>query len=140
MTLRPETKKFLDDLTAFSHRTLVHGEVVGRLLEEARSRGAKQVFEDLVFLAKFLSKTFDLLRRIGPEGEGYVKVSAEFQSSMEKANALVKTIVKESDAPFKEEMVSRYLRLDPQSLEEFMGLMRDLAWVKNWTLDGKPLP
>ena len=140
MTLQPRTQEFLDELSVFAHRILVHSDTAGRLLEEARSRGTMQVFEDLVFLAKFLSKSFDLLRRIGPDGEGYVKVSAEFQSSMEKANALVKTIVKESDAGFKEEIVNRYLRLDQKSLEEFMGLMRDLAWVKNWMLDGKPLP
>ncbi len=98
------------------------------------------MLEDLVFIAKFLSKTYDLLRRIGPDGEGFQKISAEFQANLEKANTLVKTLVKESPDALKQNIVDKYLRLDQESMTAFMELMRELAWVKNWILDGKPLP
>lgn len=99
-----------------------------------------QLFEDLVFLAKFLSKTYDLLRRIGPDGDGFQKISAEFQANLEKANTLVKTLVKESPESLKTKTVDRFLRLDQESMMAFMDLLRELAWVKNWMVDGKPLP
>lgn len=140
ITIRQETEQFLTDLEEFANRRFVHGREIGALLDEAREKGMMQVFEDLVFNAKFLSKTFDLLGRIGPDGEGFQKISQEFQTNLENANTQVKTLIKESPEPLKQRMVESFLRLDQQSMSAFMALVRELAWVKNWTLDGKPLP
>lgn len=140
MTARPETEQFLDELQKFAGRLFVHKDAIGILLDEARARGTLQVLEDLVFLAKFLSKTYDLLHRIGPDGEGFQKISAEFQENLEKANTLVKTLVKEAPESVKQNMVENFLRLDQESMTTFMALLRELAWVKNWMIDGNPLP
>jgi len=140
MTLRTETRQFLTDLQKFAGRLFVHKETIGQLLDQAHAHGTMQVFEDLAFLAKFLSKTFDILQRIGPDGDGFMKITAEFQSNVEKANTLVKTLVKESPDPVKQPIVETFLRLDHESMTAFMNLMRELAWVKNWTVDGNPLP
>ena len=140
MTLRPETRQFLTDLQKFAGRLFVHKETIGQLLDQAHAHGTMQVFEDIAFLAKFVSKTFDLLQRIGPDGDGFMKISAEFQSNVEKANTLVKTLVKESPDPVKLPTVETFLRLDQESMAAFMNLMRELAWVKNWMVDGKVLP
>ena len=140
MTVRPETEQFLSDLQRSASRLFVHKEAIAVLLDEARARGSMQVFEDLVFLAKFLSKSYDILRRIGPDGEGFQKISAEFQSNLEKANTLVKTLAKELPDAVKQKMVDTFLRFDQESMTKFMELMRELAWVKNWTVDGRPLP
>jgi len=139
-TIRKETEHFLADLRRFANRQFVYDREIGDLLDEARTKGMMQVFEDLIFVAKFLSKSFDLLGRIGPDGEGYGKISAEFQANLEKANTYVKTLAKESPEPLKQHMVDTFLRLDHESMAAFMALVRELAWVKNWTLDGKPLP
>ncbi|HLE34156.1 MAG TPA: hypothetical protein VJB38_16250 [Bacteroidota bacterium] len=140
MTARAETKQFLSDVQKFAGKPFLHGETIAFLLDEARTRGMLQMFEDLVFTAKFLSKTYDLLNRIGPDGDGFQKISSEFQTNLEKANTLVKTVVKESSDPLKQRIVDTYLRLDQESIAVFMELLRELAWVKNWMLDGKPLP
>ncbi len=140
MTARPETEQFVAELQKFAGRPFVHKDAIGILLDEARTRGVVQVLEDLAFLAKFLTKTYDLLRRIGPDGEGFQKISAEFQENLEKANTLVKTLVKEAPAPVKQNIVESFLRLDQESMARFMALLRELAWVKNWMIDGKPLP
>lgn len=140
MTVRPETEQFLSDLQRFASRLFVHKEAIAVLLDEAHARGSMQIFEDLVFLAKFLSKSYDILRRIGPDGEGFQKVSAEFQASLEKSNTLVKTLVKEMPEDVKQKMADSFLRVDQESMSRFMELMRELAWVKNWMVDGKPLP
>jgi hypothetical protein len=140
MTPRPETEQFVSELQKFSERLFIHKDAIAVLLDEARARGTMQVFEDLVFLAKFLSKTYDLLRRIGPDGDGFQKISAEFQENLERANTFVMTLVKESPKPVKQNMVENFLRLDQESMTRFMALLRELAWVKNWMIDGKPLP
>lgn len=140
MTLRAETENFLGGLERFAGKKLLMGKHVGELLDLARKSGKMQVFEDLIFHAKFLSKSFDLMKRIGPDGEGYDKLSAEFTSGLEKADALTKTLVKESDESVKNDFTELFFHLNTEGLDSFMGLLRDLAWVKNWILDGKPLP
>ena len=52
----------------------------------------------------------------------------------------MKTLVKESADPVKQKIVGTFLRLDQESMTAFMELLRELAWVKNWMVDGKPLP
>lgn len=140
MTLRPETIRFLEDLEHFAGRKLMLREQVGQLLDLARGQGKMQVFEDLVFHAKFLSKSFDLMKRIGRDGDGYDKLAAEFQSGLEKTNALTKTLVKESPDQVKSRFIEDFFRLDQEGLSAFMNLLRDLSWVKNWMVDEKPLP
>lgn len=140
MTLRPATATFLSDLEQFAGKNLPMREYVGTLLDLAREQGKMQVFEDLAFHSKFLSKSYDIMKRIGPDGEGYEKLATEFQTGLEKTNALVKTLVKESPDPVKEQFTASFFRLDHESLASFMNLLRDLAWVKNWMVDGKPLP
>lgn len=140
MELRTETAQFLVDLESYANRKLTYHREIGLLLDLARSTDKIQVFEDAAFFAKFLSKSFDIMKRIGPDGEGYDKVSAEFQSAMEKASTLVKTLIKESPPEVKEDFLNKFLRLDQGSLSAFVNLVKELAWVKNWTVDGKPLP
>ena len=140
MSLRPETIQFLIDLESFSSRKLAYKEEIGALLDEAQASGRIQVFEDLVFFAKFLSKSYDIMKRIGPDGEGYGKLAGEFQLTVEKSTTLVKTLVKDSPEDLKLRFSGAFFRLDPESLSALMNLMRELAWVKNWMLDGHRLP
>ncbi len=140
MELRTETSQFIVELESYANRKLMYHREIGLLLDLARSGDKMQVYEDAAFFAKFLSKSFDLMKRIGPDGDGYDKVSAEFQSAMEKAATLVKTLIKESPPDVKEHFLDKFLRLDQGSLSSFMHLLKELAWVKNWTVDGKPLP
>lgn len=140
MIMRPETGQFLADLEVFAGRKLDRKAEIGILLDESRRSDRMQVFEDLIFFAKFLSKSFDLMRRIGPDGEGYGKVAAEFQTTMEKSTTLMKTLVKDLPEATKQEFTGKFFHLDQESLSFLMQLMRELAWVKNWTVDGKPLP
>lgn len=128
------------DLERFAGKKLRMQTEVGLLLDLARAQGKMQVFEDLSFHAKFLSKSFDLMKRIGPDGEGYDKVAAEFQAGLEKTNALTKTLVKESPDSVKHHFTELFFHLRQENLSAFMSLLRDLAWVKNWMVDGKPIP
>jgi hypothetical protein len=80
------------------------------------------------------------MSRIGMDGEGFNKLSAEFQSSIEKTSALLKTIVKESPDDIKQHFVSNYFSLDQAAFANFTRLLEDLGWVKNWQIDGKPMP
>ncbi len=137
---KSDIKQFLDDLSAFASRRLKFPGDLTALLECAQERHLEQVFLDAAFHAKFAVKTKEIMVRIGQNGEGYDKLLTEFQQSIEKTSALLKTLVKEAPAKVKEHFVSEFFALDQKSFANFNGLLEDLSWVKNWEVDGKPLP
>lgn len=140
IVVRPETEQFLAALELYANRKFRFGKEIGILLDEAQKTGKTQIFEDIAFFAKFLAKSYDLMKRIGPDGEGYDKVAGEFRSSMEKSTTLLKTLVKETPDEVKQQFSGKFFHLDQESLSALMNFMKEMAWVKNWMVDGKELP
>jgi hypothetical protein len=134
------TKQFIQDLQRQYGRTLSFPEEVGLLIDQTCEEDLGQLFRDAIFHAKFATKTKEVMNRIGAGGEGFDKLSAEFQTSIEKASTLLKTIVKESPDEIKQHFVRDFFSLDQASFARFMKLLEDLSWIKNWEVDGKPLP
>jgi hypothetical protein len=93
-----------------------------------------------MFHAKFVVKSQEVMKRIGPTGEGYDKLSTEFSASVEKASTLLKTLVKEAPDEVKEQFVRMFFPVDQDSLSRLMKLFVDLSWVKNWQVDGRIIP
>jgi hypothetical protein len=138
--LQPKTEQFIEELQSQFDLKLTHPRDVGFLLEQAGRQGLDQVFRDAIFHAKFVLKTKELMARIGQDGEGYDKLSTEFQNSIEKTSTLLKTIIKESSEEDKQRFIAEYLAMDQISFGNFVALLGDLSWVKNWEVDGKALP
>jgi hypothetical protein len=140
MQPQPTTERFVEELQLYFNRKLAYPLEVGFLLEQANEQGLDQLFRDAIFQAKFALKTKEIMGRIGHDGEGYDKLSTEFQNSIEKTSTLLKTIVKESPEETKQHFLKEFLSMDQVSFGKFMGLLEDLSWVKNWEVDGKALP
>jgi hypothetical protein len=133
MDLQSSTNQFVEDLQAHFGRKLTFPREVGLLLEQATQQGLGEVFRDAIFQAKFVTRTREVMNRIGKGGEG-------FDNSIEKSSALLKTIVKESPEDIKQQVVKEFFGLDQESFGNFLKLLEDLSWVKNFELDGRPLP
>jgi hypothetical protein len=140
MDLQTSTRQFIDDLQRYSNRKLVYPQEVGYLLDQATLRGLDQPLRDAIFHAKFAVKTKEIMGRIGRDGEGFDKLSAEFENSIEKTSTLLKTIVKESPEEIKQHFIRDFFSLDQVSFGNFIKLLEDLGWVKNYEIDGRPLP
>lgn len=138
--IRSETSQFINELEHYSNRKLTHPLEVGQLVEIARQTNKVELLEDAVFQAKFITKSYGVMKRIGADAEGYVKLSGEFQASLEKASTLLRTLIKESPDEIKNHFVQTFFSLKQESLSHLMELLNDLTVVKNWMLDGKPLP
>lgn len=139
MDLQATTRQFIDDLQRYSNRKLAYPREVGYLLDQATLQRLDQPFRDAIFHAKFAVKTKEIMGRIGRGGEGFDKLSAEFENSIEKTSTLLKTIVKESPEEIKQRFVDDFFGLDQSSFGNFIRLLEDLAWVKNYEIDGRPL-
>jgi hypothetical protein len=140
MPLRPETLTFLQDLERFSKRKLHYREEVGLLLEVANQNGKLEEFDEAIFLAKFITKSMGVMKRIGVDGEGYDKLSAEFQVNIQKVSGILRNILEGAPQKAREDVASAFLSLTQGALENLVALLSDLAIVKNWVLDGKQLP
>jgi len=140
MELQPNTQQFLQDVQKHAGKALNFPTEVGMLVEQADVRALDDVFRDVIFHAKFVTRTQEIMTRIGPNGEGFDKLSAEFQNSIEKTSSLLKTIVKESPEEIKQHFIGDFFGLDQKSFGNFIRLLEDLGRVKNYELDGRSLP
>lgn len=132
--------EFVRSVEASSGRPFNFPEQVAQLLECANRFGMTEVFEDASFHAKFVLRAREVMQRVGKDGDGFDKLAAEHQTSIEKTTTLIRTLVKEADEEVKQRFVKDFFALDQESFSRLNGLLADLSQVKNWQVDGKPLP
>lgn len=140
MTIRAEVVTFIDELERYARRSFSHKSELGQLLEFAWASNRMQIIEDAVFHAKFVTRAFEIMRRIGRDAEGFAKMEAEFKTSAEKALTLLRTLVKDSPDEMKQHFLQNFFSPSEENLPRVLSLFAELTWVKNWMVDGKPLP
>jgi hypothetical protein len=126
---------FVRAAEAFASRPFHYREEITGLLEYCRQRGQQQLFDDLVFNAKFITNAFQILRRVGADNADTAKLSVELRDMMEKTTTILRTIVKEMPAERRARYLDAFLDLSHGSLGELTALLGELAWVKNYMLD-----
>ncbi len=97
-------------------------------------------FEELIFQAKFLVRTQEVMKRIGPGADGFEKLSTEFQSSVQKSVDALKILIDRAPEEISRKFTNNFFTRETESFDRLMKLMFDLSWIKNWQVDGKPLP
>ena len=135
---RTEIKDFLDRLHIFSGQRILHPSELVFFLESISSGTKQEIFKDLVFQAKFVTKTQEVMKRIGVGANGFEKLSNELQTGVSKSVALMKELSK--DATWEKQFQIQFLSSDGAGLQRFMEFLGDLSWVKNWQVDGNPMP
>jgi len=137
MKISPTTSTLLHTLEEFSGNKLTRLEDLGILLELGATDNLQQTLDELSFTAKFLAKTAAIMKRIGREGDGYIKLSEQFSKNMEKARQLLRTIFSRAPTEIGEQLTSTYLAVTPESLQNLLELYYDLSWYKNWQIDNR---
>lgn len=135
MTLSQTTKSLLSEITALSGNSLQRAMDLGTLLELAVLHSRQDVLEDLAFSAKFLTKSFELMQRIGKDGNGYEKLAAEFTAQVTKSQSLLRAMVAGTDPMTSAHFSGNYLEMNTLTLENLMKLYHDLSWYKNYRID-----
>ena len=140
MALRIETQELLNEVERSANKKFRHPEAIGTLLESAQASGAMDVFLEAAFLAKFVTKSLGIMRRIGVDGEGYDKLSAESESNLARASSLLRSLNGRLADDLSKKHDVHFFSLTQESLARFLVLLDDLTTLKNWTLDGGRLP
>ena len=139
--IRPNQSKisiFLNELELSTGYRFTYPDAVSLILERACLENKTKIFDDLIFHAKFIVKTQEVMNRIGPKAEGYNKLAEELQASIEQAINLIRVLIESTEQL--EEFEKRFFLIETESFSRFIKLLSDLSWIKNWQIDGKPLP
>lgn len=134
MTLRQSTKTLLSEINASSGNSLQRAMDLGALLEIAAA-DKRSLLEDLAFSSKFIVKSFELMKRIGRDGNGYEKIAGEFAAQTKKSQELLRTLLAGADAMTMAHFSSQYLEMNTLTMENLMKLLHDLSWYKNYLID-----
>lgn len=140
MVVRSQTLEFIRELERASNQKLSFPGDVGHLIDAARQYQKIDAFEEAIFLAKFITKSAGVMKRIGPDGDGYHKLSSEVESGIRRASILLKEISEGCPDDVRQLQSTMFLAMNHEALERLMRLFADFTLVKNWVLDKKPLP
>ncbi len=135
MQISPPVADFLGVLDSTSHASLGRRDDLGAVLEAAFRGGRERELDELAFVGKFCVRVFGIMRRIGPRGEGYDRLAAEFSSNSGRARELLSSILAGAPEEQHAALSGRYLSMTAEGMEELMALLSDLSWVKNWQID-----
>jgi hypothetical protein len=135
MQLSAPTLKLLNDVDGFSGSKLRRREDLGFLFELAHVSNAEDALADLSFQAKFLSRTFGILQRIGRGAEGADRLTGECERAIIAVREALRILVAGAPEGDRTQFSTRYLADSPEALQELLHLSYDLSWHKNWLLD-----
>ena len=136
MQLSDATRGVLGELDALSSRRLSRREDLGTLIELAERSDQRARLEELSFYAKFISRSYRIMERIGRNAEGYDRLNSEFTDALERCRSLMRILLSDAPFPTRQRLERSYLELSTSSLEAILALAYDLSWYKNWLLEG----
>jgi hypothetical protein len=140
MILQSKIKDFIIEIELYARQKLHNPVEVGELLQIVLQTGMRDPFEGLIFQAKILVRTQEIMKRIGPGAEGYENLSIEFQTGMNKAIGHIQALIKKAPHDVEQKFIDSFLEVQPENIHRLIELLSDLKWIKNYHIDGKLLP
>ncbi len=135
MTLTQSTRTLLSSINESSGKTLKRSLDLGTLLQIAEEHSKHSLLDDLAFSSKFIIKSFELMQRIGRDGNGYEKLSSEFTAQISKSQTVLRQLLDSSDAATQAHFSGQYLEMNTLTMQNLMQLYHDLSWYKNYQID-----
>jgi len=130
------TESFLADAERFAERRFRHRLELGLLIDALDSKELTKNFEELIFYAKFLTHAGGILARKGLAEEETSQMAKEYAATMQRALGLLEGIrgrLKEDDR----RTFDLVIGMTHDHMKQFMSLMNELSWIKNYLLDTK---
>ncbi|MCK5572166.1 MAG: hypothetical protein KAJ12_05375 [Bacteroidetes bacterium] len=137
MQLSTQATALLNELDVMSRHKLSHRHDLGLLIELANQHKSIHILESLSFLAKFVSRTYRIMQRIGADAEGYDNLETEFGENLDKGRSLLRTLLEPAPIEAREHFETTFLTMNPVALENLLALYYDLSWYKNWLIDNR---
>jgi hypothetical protein len=130
-----QIKEMIIKIESQTERKFLTSNQIMKLIKIADNYGMADTFNRLIFLAKFLHNTQKIMKNVGKSGEGYTKLSTEFGENtklfMGDLNAFIERATNRNKVELRE-----ILNIESSSkFDQFLKLIEDLSWLKNYELD-----
>ncbi|MFI5250854.1 MAG: hypothetical protein ACHQQQ_00355 [Bacteroidota bacterium] len=139
MNIRPSIKKLTDDVEIYAARKFIFRREIETLFEISEEQNLRQILNDVLFYAKFVTNASALLSRQGMKQGETDKLEIEFKSNLEKVMNLVKTIVKDAPEDMRLPISQKFFLLNSEGLTNFLKVLHELTWFKNYFIDHKEI-
>ncbi|MEN3037993.1 MAG: hypothetical protein ABDI07_02375 [Candidatus Kryptonium sp.] len=135
-----KASEIIEAVDKFSKGGLKEKDSLEFLLTVAIKNDKMDLIYDIAFHSKFLWKILSFLksgRKFDEIDEESYKgrITEQINQSIDKIrNSIFKILENCSDAE-KQNFVDKFMKLDPESFENFMNIIHDFYWFKNWQID-----
>ncbi len=138
MPLRTETEEYLAAVERHDAKKLRYRTEIGAIIDLADGSSLWEEFERIVFLAKFVTNAFNILRRGGLRAEETAPLTRELEVNLSDVTDRLRRLAgRSSDRDFSAGFEKEFLALSHASVESLQGLLSELARIKNRMLDGE---
>ncbi len=137
LQISDETRSFINEVNIFSKNRLQKIEDLEILAELSEKNNNQNVFNDIIFISKFMTNAFTIMKRIGVAGDGYDKLITEYNKGMNDVKSKIELLINNLDSEKKDRFNKKYFQITQESMSNFVILLSDLTWVKNWKLEFK---
>ncbi len=136
------SSEIIDALNKFSGGKLKERNVLELLIRVAIENDMMDLIDEVAFHSKFLWRLFSFLqsgRKINEVDEEIYKsrIFRQIMESSEKIRDMLFKIVDKTSQQERETFTDKFLKMDAQSFENFMNLVHDFYWLKNWKIDNE---
>jgi len=127
---------FLKKISDFTGKNLKHKDTVIFIIKNAISQNKENVFNDLIFYSKYVTKLNRILKKNSPFDIKMVK--EEFNTHIEKIKQLINSLVIYDNENYKT-YIDKYFSNSKESFAFFLELIEDFSIIKDYQIDNKKL-
>jgi hypothetical protein len=123
---------FVNEVEKFSQTNLNKKAELLRIYEETLKYEKENIFEDLIFTAKYLRGLMRILQD-GPQNsqvDSLEKIKKDFSSNIKKIIEQLREIISNSEESLKKHFEENYFEMSQQGLTNLNELLSDLEWTK----------
>ncbi|MBI5020095.1 MAG: hypothetical protein HZB59_01525 [Ignavibacteriales bacterium] len=132
MHLTPESIKLVRNVEDLSRRKFQYFNQICRLVDYANQKDNRSKFDELIFLAKFITNSWNILDRAGVESQETEKIKLEFTKSIETTQAIIGNLTEGEDS------FSRLCEITTsEDFQEFRIFIHELSWLQNYYIERK---
>lgn len=133
MTDSFDSKKFIEDINENSSRLIKNYFELSVLSETAFNNGKNEVFDKLIFKAKYVNGLRTVLSNRIISGDEYMeKIFDEFNQSIQSLIGHLKDLTENSDENVKKFFNEKYFNMTHESMVNTMDLIEDLSLCKEY--------
>lgn len=139
MEIRSTIKEVISKVENHAQQKLQFRTEIEYLMDLAERNNFKQLFDDLIFRAKFITNAYNLLSRVGAESSETTKLSIELKKNLDIAFDIIRRMISKAPDELRTIFRERFEGNDNHNRENLFGFLYELSLLKNYFLDKRTI-